>query len=372
MTRLHVLGSAGWVPTLQRQACSYLIEGRRGLVFLDAGTGLSRLHDPMFRLILERHRRALFLISSWQQDRICGLHYLPFFLSHMEVHLALPSARLARSAPEKLLARWGGEPFLPVPIKSWDRLFGRGFEIEIVEPGANEILGEEIVAAALPASRPVVGYRVRDVCYAVGAPVTESTAELARGAALLVHEAWWDSRGAEEAGDGAAGDHATAAAAGRLAREAEVQELLLAHLNPAYDPSRLEGLVMEAGMEFPRSFLAADMMCFPVRSPAAEEGDAAEAAGPAEVDESADAEAADPADTPAGEVEQIEQVDEVAELGDAVRGDDGTETSICAEVDEPTETAEEAGSARGVSAPPPPSSRSPEGGRGDGSERSPR
>jgi ribonuclease BN (tRNA processing enzyme) len=203
------------------------------------------------------------LLSHWHHDHIEGLHALPFFLPHAEVVVAAPSKSVTGFAARDVLARFGGKPLLATPIQEWGSRFQGGFSIQELEEGENDVLGESVLMIAQPHSDPSAGYRVRDVCYATDTPVRSETAAFARGAAVLLHDAWLDDEGARSDPEAAA-VHGTAAGAARIAAEAGVQTLVLAHLNPGYDAVRLERLTLEATAIFPKTFLAMDMMSFKV------------------------------------------------------------------------------------------------------------
>jgi ribonuclease Z len=90
---------------------------------------------------------------------------------------------------------------------------------------------------------------------------TSRLTEAARGADVLIHEATLDSsmqEGAKSYG------HSTAREAGEVAREAEVDLLVLTHISSRYDdPSVLEA---EAREVFPRTVIAADFMTLEVKA----------------------------------------------------------------------------------------------------------
>jgi len=149
--------------------------------------------------------------------------------------------------------------------------------LELVElqPGTQQIGGEAVDVAVLEGKSPACVVRVRDICYAVGCSAREQTAALAKGSALLIHDAFLDAADLEA--DGSLGErHATAAAAARLAKESGVSDLLLAHLNPAHEPGRAERLQFEASSLFPRSLVATDMACVKLSGSVEEEASSPE------------------------------------------------------------------------------------------------
>ena len=74
---------------------------------------------------------------------------------------------------------------------------------------------------------------------------------------MLIHEATYGSDMAEEA---VARFHATAAEAAAVAREAEVERLIITHISPRYtEPSML---LAEARQLFAQTEVAEDFACF--------------------------------------------------------------------------------------------------------------
>ena len=265
MSRLYVLGAGGDIPTLHRQTSSYLVEGRRGPVLFDAGTGLSRLDDPLFREMVGRSKRAWVLLGSCAHGRIAGLPWLPSLLPGLEVTVGVPPK--CRPAVERLLKK----PYLPRGRDAWEGDLAT-FRIVELQPGENDFFGEVVDVRLLSGPEPTCAFRVREVCYATGCPAREETAALAARASVLVHDAYLDSADLES--QPALGEsHATAAAAARLAAEAGVKDLVLAHLNPAHEPGRIERLQFEATATFPRSVVATDMGCIKMSGVPEEESD---------------------------------------------------------------------------------------------------
>lgn len=258
MPRFHVLGSGGWVPTLARQTCCHLVETRRSLIFLDCGTGISRLHDPMFRAILQRHRRAIVLLSHWHHDHIEGLQALPLFLSHMSVTVAGPGRDICGESAAAVLTRFGSAPLLSEPLPHWGERFAGGFSIVDLKPGKNSVDGERVDVIAQPHTHPSAGMRVRDVTYITDTVERPESVALAAGSALLVHDAWLDREDAVAGGPETLA-HCSAEGAARVAASAKVSALVLTHLNPRYDSVRLERMFLEAAATFPATHLGTDM-----------------------------------------------------------------------------------------------------------------
>ena len=109
--------------------------------------------------------------------------------------------------------------------------------------------------------------RGRTIVFGGDTTYTRNSVELARGADVLVHEATFLQ---EEQALADRARHSTAAMAARVAREADVQALLLTHFSPRYESeggSRMEDLLAEARAVFPDTHLARDFFAHEVPRP---------------------------------------------------------------------------------------------------------
>jgi ribonuclease BN (tRNA processing enzyme) len=278
MPKLIVLGGGGWIPTARRLTNCYLIETRRSVILLDCGVGAARLLDPMLQAVLKRSSRALVLLSHYHHDHVEGLSYLLHLFRDHELTIAAPPAKVAGGKPSEILGRFGGKPLLPKPISSWGECFPKGFEIVELKEGKNLVAGETVEVIAQPHSDPSIGLRVRDVSYVTDTPARKETAAFAAKSSVLIHDAWLDPED-EEAGHPDLAHHGTAVGAARIAAEAQVQQLVLGHLNPRYDAPRLERMLVAAMQAFPRTRLADDFASFELHEAADEK--APPAAAPA-------------------------------------------------------------------------------------------
>jgi ribonuclease Z len=123
-------------------------------------------------------------------------------------------------------------------------LFGRLQRGEDVEWQGRVIRSEEVVGTTR---------RGRRIVYCTDTRPCDASAELARGADLLIHEATYADDLAAEAHERA---HATAAEAAGIARRAGVRELVLTHISPRYtDTTEMLG---EARATFEATTIAED------------------------------------------------------------------------------------------------------------------
>ncbi len=99
----------------------------------------------------------------------------------------------------------------------------------------------------------------RSIVYCTDTRPCESAVALARGADVLIHESTYDNALQAEA---AARDHATAAEAADVARQAGAGRLILTHFSPRYESVEL--LVAEAAAVFANVDAAADFKVFEI------------------------------------------------------------------------------------------------------------
>jgi ribonuclease BN (tRNA processing enzyme) len=275
MPKLFVLGGGGWIPTARRLTNCYAIETRRSVILLDCGVGAARLLDPMLQAVLGRASRVLVILSHYHHDHVEGLHYLLHILGNHEVTIAAPPSKVTLARPADVLGRYGGSPLLPHPIATWGDCFPRGFELVELAEGTNLVAGEKVEVIAQPHSDPSIGIRVREVTYVMDTVVRKESVAFAARSAILIHDAWLDSED-EDARHEDLATHGTAAGAARIAAEAQVQQLVLGHLNPRYDAARLERMLVAAMQLFPKTRLADDFATFDVHEPAEEKATAAQ------------------------------------------------------------------------------------------------
>ena len=290
--RIIFLGTSAGMPTRARNVASVAVMMDGRALLLDCGEGTQ--HQLMRSAVRFGAIEAIFL-SHLHGDHLFGL---PGLLASMSLN-----------ARDKPLALYG-----PAGIAEFMRalpLYHTSFDVEIHELAPGRVRrgdGYSVDAAPLVHSAACFGFRVVeddrpgefDVARAValglppgpaysrlrrGEPVGEvkpsdvlgparpgrrivyctdtrpcdNAIELARGATLLIHESTYSSDMAEEA---VQRFHSTAAEAAAVAREAEVERLIITHISPRYtEPS---ALLAEACQVFAQTELAEDFACFDV------------------------------------------------------------------------------------------------------------
>jgi ribonuclease Z len=290
--RVTFLGTSAGMPTLARNVASVAVAMDGRILLFDCGEGTQ--HQLMRSPLRFGAVEAIFL-SHLHGDHLFGL---PGLLSSMSLN-----------AREKPLALYG-----PSGIAEFMRalpLYHTSFDVEIHELAPGRVRrgdGYAVDAAPLVHSAACFGFRVveddrpgefdvaraialgippgpaygrlqrgesvggvapadvlgptrpgRRIVYCTDTRPCDTAIELARGATLLIHESTYASDMAEEAVERY---NTTAAEAAAVAREAEVERLLLTHISPRYTETAT--LLAEAREVFAQTELAEDFACFDV------------------------------------------------------------------------------------------------------------
>jgi ribonuclease Z len=288
--KITFLGTSAGMPTRDRNVASVVVTMDGRVLLFDCGEGTQ--HQLMRSAVRFGAIEAIFL-THLHGDHLFGL---PGLLASMSLN-----------AREKPLALYG-----PAGVAEFMRalpLYHTSFDLEIHEIAPGRVRradGYAVDAAPLVHSAACFGFRVveddrpgefdvararalgiepgpaygrlqrgeavgdvkpsdvlgptrpgRRIVYCTDTRPCDEAIELARGAAVLIHEATYGSDMAEEA---VARLHSTAAEAAAVAREAEVERLLITHISPRYTEPAM--LLDEARQIFAQTELAEDFACF--------------------------------------------------------------------------------------------------------------
>ncbi|MFA4965602.1 MAG: MBL fold metallo-hydrolase [Thermoleophilia bacterium] len=254
-----LLGTAGWIPGERRETTSFAVRDGDNLLLFDAGTGLRRLLEPAQAALLEGALQVHLFLTHYHLDHVCGLAYLPGVLPDRPITIHAPGAALTGVEPEAALAGLLRRPYNP---RDWRELA----ELRLVPlaAGVNEVAGHEVRVRPQQHSDVSVAYRVDDAfVLATDTGIDAGTAELAAGAGLLLHEAWYNAADPRTEDVPAAlrpgfAAHSEAGAVAGLAAAAGVGRLVLIHLNPLYDEAYYSAMADRAGAVFARTEVRAD------------------------------------------------------------------------------------------------------------------
>ena len=258
--RLTLLGTQGWVPTPSRETTCVAIDDGPLLLIFDAGTGLGRLLQPPASDLLSHAREIHLLLTHYHLDHVCGLAYLPAIFAGRTLTVHVPDAALNGVDPQHGVPGLMRKPYNPT---DWSEL--SDFALTTLHEGANEVAGHEARLRAQSHPDTSVAYRLDDrFVLATDTSADPATAAFARGAEVLLHEAWID--GVEE-DDPAEQDmvratyhsHSSARQAADLAAQASVEELVIMHLNPLRDEAYYAQMEAAARQIFAPSSIYPDL-----------------------------------------------------------------------------------------------------------------
>ena len=236
-----LLGTAGWMPSPQRETACISVRLGKSLILLDAGTGLRRLvTDPY---LISGVESIHVLLSHFHLDHVVGLSYLSALPGDRPVHIAGPGSWLYGTSTRDILADFIRPPYQPY------RLADKGFHIEELGPTIADIDGLGIhVRAQFLHSAPSVGFRLGDsLAYLTDTAFDQESQEFASGVTVLIHEAFSDNPGDRT--------HSSASEAASVAAAAGVEYLYLVHIAPWADESTL---LENARSNFPSALIGQD------------------------------------------------------------------------------------------------------------------
>ena len=224
MATLHLLGTGAAVSDPHRTTTMLAVENETSLVVIDCGG------DAVQRLMasgVDLAKLSALIVTHEHPDHVSGF---PLFMEKIwllgrRVSLPVYGIAPALSQARRVHDSFDTSAWPDYPAISWREV--------AYEENAKVLKTDDWVITATPGKHavPVVGLRITEnrggsVAYSCDTEYADSTVRLARGAALLVHEATGDFPG-----------HATALQAARAAQLAEVGRLLLVHLPPEADLS---------------------------------------------------------------------------------------------------------------------------------------
>lgn len=245
-----LLGSGGWIPTSRRETCSALFRQGADALIIDAGTGIQQLleHPDLVAGAESVH----IVLTHFHLDHVVGLSYLPALQLRRPPVIWGAGERLAGIPTRSLLERLLGPP-----------LFSG--KLDTIASDVREVPDAPFELDSFPLStrvqqrhsEPTLAIRIGNaVTYCTDTAPDPENVGFATGSHVLLHEAWYAQATSDDENHSAGGD------AGRIAREAEVERLVLIHVNPLQDSD--EKLVESARNEFPGADVGLDMARIPL------------------------------------------------------------------------------------------------------------
>jgi ribonuclease BN (tRNA processing enzyme) len=181
-----------------------------------------------------------------------GLSYLPALSLPEPPTLWGPGELLTGTTTHSILDRLLAPPLFSAPLSA---IFNSVHEIP---SGELEVASFTIATRVQELhSEPTLGLRIGDaLTYCTDTAPDPGNVRFAAGSRVLLHEAWY----AQDASDD--GNHSAGGDAGRIAREAGVERLVLIHVNPLQDSD--EALAASAAREFPAVQVGNDLASIPL------------------------------------------------------------------------------------------------------------
>ena len=253
--------------------CVEMQVGGQRLVF-DGGTGLRVLGQAMLReMPVEAH--LFFTHSHW--DHIQGFpFFVPAFVKGNRFHIygapAPNGATIKQRLNDQML-----HPNFPVPLQ----VMGADLQFHDIQVSETVQLGDVVVENdRLHHPGEALGYRVswNGCCVAYvtdtehrPSGLDEHVLRLARDADVLIYDATYtDEEYNSEASSKVGWGHSTWQEAVKIARAANVRQLVIFHHDPLHNDTFLDGVSKELDQELPGSVMAMEGMVVEVLPPAIE------------------------------------------------------------------------------------------------------
>lgn len=220
---VRLLGTGGWMPTDRRETACVALRDGSDLLLLDAGTGLRRLATESD--LLEGVERLHVVLTHFHLDHTYGLMTMPALRRLAAREVWAPGRVVAGVSGEELVHRLLDPPFLAgKPDDVTGALVTAVHELN----GTAEVGPFRVETRVQPLHNgPTLALRVNgELAYCTDTAYDEENAAFARGARVLLHEAFHVSDETED------GQHSAAGEAGRIAGAAEVERLILVHVSP--------------------------------------------------------------------------------------------------------------------------------------------
>ncbi len=257
--RLVALGTAGWIPTAQRETTCLALKADDALIVFDAGTGLRRFLAPAGRALLDGVAEVDLVLTHYHLDHVCGLAYVPAVFAGRRLTVHAPATSVTGVDPGWALSQLIRPPYNPGPWSDWS-----GVAIHELHAGDNEVAGRRLRLRAQQHPGTSAAYRLEDLfALATDTPPDPETEEFARGVAVLAHECWYN--GADPATHAIAEPlrasfraHSEVSEAAALAKRAGAGRLLLMHLNPLFDEPYYDRMLERARRHFDAAILLPD------------------------------------------------------------------------------------------------------------------
>ncbi len=248
-----LLGTGGWIPTSRRETCCAFLRAGSHVLLIDAGTGVQRLVERPD--LLKGVGKVDIVLTHFHLDHVVGLSYLPALSLPEPPRIWGPGKLLTGSSTRSILERLLSPPFSSAPLDATTS--------DVREIPAHQAFEVGPISVATRVQEfhagSTLALRIGDaLTYCTDTAPDPGNVAFASGTRLLLHDAWY----AQESSDD--GNHSAGGDAGRIAREAGVDHLVLIHVNPLQESD--EALAATAAREFPDVHVGVDLEALPLDS----------------------------------------------------------------------------------------------------------
>jgi ribonuclease BN (tRNA processing enzyme) len=246
-----LLGSGGWIPTSRRETCCTFLQEGSHVLLIDAGTGVRRLLEQPD--LLSGAETVDIVLTHFHLDHVVGLSYLPGLSLPEPLRVWGPGHVLTGTSTRSICERLLSPPLFSAPLRTIV-----SDVCEIAEQGRFEI-GPFSLATRIQElhAGSTLAVRIGDLLtYCTDTGPDPGNVRFASGSRVLLHDAWYAEESSEDDNHSAGGD------AGRIAREAGVDHLVLIHINPLQESD--EALMASAAEEFAAVEVGVDLALLPL------------------------------------------------------------------------------------------------------------
>ena len=231
------------------------------VIIFDAGTGIRKLGDDLFKESYDQSKEIAIVLSHTHWDHIQGFPFFgPAYDINRKISLAICGRDRVGMDLYSVFATQMQEEFFPVPLAKM------GARFSFWQPDITEYTGElgnkwEILKHIHPGN--AYSYRITETstdkvfvyCTDIehGDELDQNVVKLARDADLLIHDAQYTP---EELPQRKGWGHSSWQQAIDVAQQANVKSLTLFHHDPSHDDTFLENLENEIKGKYPNAFFA--------------------------------------------------------------------------------------------------------------------
>lgn len=237
------------MPTDRRETACVAVRDGADLLVLDAGTGFRRLvTEPE---LVDGIERLHVVLSHFHLDHTVGLACLPGLRKIPSREIWAPGRIVAGAPAEDVIHRLLDPPFLAAEAGAVTRTMATAIHelSRDVDVGPFRL---ELRVQPLH-NGPTLAFKVNgELAYCTDTAYDEENATFARGARTLLHEAFWVGDATDDV------EHSAAGEAARIAAAAQVERLVLVHVNPLLADE--EELAASARQRFPAAEVGRDRL----------------------------------------------------------------------------------------------------------------